>query len=184
MRRPTAREILADSFRELAAHSSIDKITIRAITDNCGYSPATFYRQFKDKYDLIAWDYTREVGRIMDRVGVDGYPWRQTLLEGARYLWAQRDYLANLLTHTSGLDSFIDHMTQANCAHLRACVCAAAGTDSLEPLIERSIRIYCLGTVHLFSEWILGGFSATPEEMATVFEQALPDSLRPYLCQI
>ena len=30
-----------------------NKITIQDIVDNCGYSPATFYRNFRDKYDLI-----------------------------------------------------------------------------------------------------------------------------------
>ena len=61
MKRKTAKEILAESFMELAAARDIEKITIKDITDNCGYSPATFYRQFKDKYDLIAWDYAKEV---------------------------------------------------------------------------------------------------------------------------
>ena len=59
MKRRTAKEILADSLRELAEKQSIDKITIRNITENCGYSPASFYRHFKDKYDLIAWEYAR-----------------------------------------------------------------------------------------------------------------------------
>ena len=59
MKRKTAREILADSFRELMEQKSADKITIREITANCGYSMATFYRQFRNKYDLIAWDYAR-----------------------------------------------------------------------------------------------------------------------------
>ena len=54
MRRKTSKEILAESFRELADIKPIDKITIKDIVGNCGYSPATFYRQFKDKYDLIA----------------------------------------------------------------------------------------------------------------------------------
>ena len=58
MKRKTAKEILADSFRELAGTKAIDKITVKDITDNCGYSTATFYRQFTDKYDLIAWEYT------------------------------------------------------------------------------------------------------------------------------
>ena len=49
MKRKTAKEILAESFQELAAGKNI--------TDNCGNSPATFYRQFKDKYDLIAWEF-------------------------------------------------------------------------------------------------------------------------------
>ena len=57
MKRKTAKEILSDSFRELAQVKPVDRITVKDITDNCGYSPATFYRQFKDKYDLIAWEF-------------------------------------------------------------------------------------------------------------------------------
>ena len=46
MKRKTSKEILAESFREVAEKKNIDKITVKDITDNCGYSPATFYRQF------------------------------------------------------------------------------------------------------------------------------------------
>ena len=67
MKRKTAKEILAASFQELAEVKSIDKITIRDIVDNCGYSSATFYRNFRDKYDLIAWEHTRAVAEIVDR---------------------------------------------------------------------------------------------------------------------
>lgn len=44
MKRKTTKEILAESFHELAELKPIDKITIQDIVDNCGYSPATFYR--------------------------------------------------------------------------------------------------------------------------------------------
>lgn len=67
MKRKSAKELLADSFRELAESRSIDKITVPDIVSNCGYSTATFFRQFKDKYDLIAWDYTRDLERILSR---------------------------------------------------------------------------------------------------------------------
>ena len=78
MKRKTAKEILAESFREVAETKSIDKITIRDIVDNCGYSPATFYRQFSYKYDLIAWDYVARTTVIIDKVGVDAYQWKHT----------------------------------------------------------------------------------------------------------
>ena len=83
MRRKTTKELLAEAFRELAAAKPIDKITVKDITENCGYSVATFYRQFRDKYDLIAWDYTRRVEKIMAQVDTDGTAWRQTLTDGA-----------------------------------------------------------------------------------------------------
>ena len=47
MKRKTAKEILAESFREIAEKKNIDKITVREITDNCGYSPATFLPAFQ-----------------------------------------------------------------------------------------------------------------------------------------
>lgn len=34
MKRKTAREILADSFRELAEQMNVDRITVKAIADN------------------------------------------------------------------------------------------------------------------------------------------------------
>ena len=46
MKRKSAKEILADSFRELAERKSIAKITVNDVVRNCGYSPSTFYRQF------------------------------------------------------------------------------------------------------------------------------------------
>ena len=80
MKRKTTKEILASSFREVADSKPVDKITVRDITENCGYSPATFYRHFRDKYDLIAWVYTRSVEKIMDTIDKENSTWNQSLL--------------------------------------------------------------------------------------------------------
>ena len=78
MKRKTAKEILADSFRELTERNPANKITVKDITENCGYSTATFYRQFRDKYDLIAWDYSRRYKDILDRM--DPADWKKNIL--------------------------------------------------------------------------------------------------------
>ncbi len=181
MKRKTAKEILADSFRELAREKSVDKITVKDITEHCGYSSATFYRQFKDKYDLIAWDYSRNIADIMNRIGVDGYCWGETLLDGAMYFEKDREYLANLFLHTSGLDSFMKYMIDTNDLHLRKCVMKAANTDKLDEMICMYIHLYCHGTVAMTCEWVLGKYQATAAELAEVFEKSLPEPLRQYL---
>ena len=79
MKRKTAKELLAESFRELAQERDIDRITVQDIAKNCGYSIATFYRQFRDKYDLIAWDYAQQIEGVMRRIGTDGYTWKLAL---------------------------------------------------------------------------------------------------------
>ena len=180
MKRKTSKEILAESFRELANERPIDKITIKDIVDNCGYSPATFYRQFKDKYDLIAWDYAGEVGRIMGDVG-KGYQWKQSLVAGASYYRDHMEYLANLLDHTNGYESFRHNMTQINYSHLRDYILKLSGEKVLDHLTDMCIRLYCHGTVELTCEWILGRVKMDSEERVEVYERSVPDPLRKYL---
>jgi len=83
MKRKTAREILAESFRELAGSKPVDRITVPNIIENCGYSKTTFYRLFKDKYDLMAWDYAQKLQTIVDQTANADYEWKQILWDVA-----------------------------------------------------------------------------------------------------
>ena len=181
MKRKTAREILAESFRELAGSTPVDKITVPNIIENCGYSKTTFYRLFKDKYDLMAWDYAQRLQAIMGQTEKADYEWKQTLLEGALLYNEQKDYLRNLLLHTSGYESFSRHMKQLHIESLTKCVLDASGLKELDVKTEMYVRTYCQGTVDLSCDWIMGAFQVTPEEFAAVFEECLPFPLQKYL---
>lgn len=180
MKRKTSKEILAESFREVAEHKNIDKITIKDITDNCGYSPATFYRQFRDKYDLIAWDYMCELKDILS--GMDGSKteWHNTLICAARFFQERKIYLANLFLHTSGLESFVTNMQEVNFQCLKDVAEKVSGSQSIDDLTEMYIRLYVLGTVQFTCEWVLGKWEATAEELAMVYEETLPAPLQRY----
>lgn len=54
-------QLLADSFKELVLKTSIDKITIKEITDKAGVIRPTFYNHFQDKYELLEWIIKTEV---------------------------------------------------------------------------------------------------------------------------
>ena len=181
MKRKTAKEILAKSFRELAEKKPVDKITVPDIVQNCGYSKTTFYRLFKDKYDLMAWDYTRRQQDIMDQMDDPEYEWKKTLQEGAFLFHEQRDYLKNLLLHTTGYESFSKYMKQRHFETLRKCVLDASGEKELDVKTEMYVRTYCQGTVDLICDWIMGVYDVGPEELAEVFENCLPQPLHQYL---
>ncbi len=180
MKRKTTKEILAESFFELAENKNVDKITIKDIVNNCGYSTATFYRHFKDKYDLIAWDEAVRTSRIMDQIGIDGYVWKDTLLDGAFYFNQRKEYLANLFLHTSGHDSYIRYWTELNCSVLKAYLEKIIG-NPLDEQLEMYIRLYVTGCVYLTCEWVLGKYTCTPEELARIYENSIPMPLREYL---
>ena len=91
----------------MAEKVPINKITIANIVDNCEVTQPTFYRYFKDKYDMIAWIYAREAKKHIKKVGVDGYVWKDTSLDGMRFYVENRKFMVNALKHTRGRDSFI-----------------------------------------------------------------------------
>ena len=181
MKRKTAREILSDSFRELAHEKPVDKITVKDIIANCGYSQATFYRQFGDKYDLIAWSYTQDLEQLLDQVRSDRRSWRQTLESVAAYFERHRKYLVNLLTHTSGYDSFVINMTAIHCRSFEQLLEQLTDADGLDERTEMYVRTYCSGTVLLSCDWILGKYGVNETELARIYEDALPEVLCRYL---
>ena len=112
MKRKTTKEILVESFRELAQKKAVDKITVQDIVQNCDYSPATFYRHFTDKYALISFDYTNKMQSIVEPLCTDS--WGEVIKKGIEFFSVDMKYVRNLLKNTSGVDSFMDCMMHVN----------------------------------------------------------------------
>ena len=57
----TTERALANSLKDLMFTRSINKITVREVTDRCGVTRRTFYNHFNDIYELLGWLYEHEV---------------------------------------------------------------------------------------------------------------------------
>jgi AcrR family transcriptional regulator len=177
MKRKTSREILAESFKELAQTMPVNKITVQKIADNCGYSPATFYRQFRDKYDLIAWDYTRGPGRILEQLDEKGVGLEATTERICSYYLEQQEYVRNLLAHTGGRDSFVRYMAHEHAKMMEGEVRRLCGDGAIDEVVAFCIRSYCLGTTAVVCEWIEGGCKLPTKRLARLCMEALPAPL-------
>ena len=51
---------LAASLKKLLEKKTLNKITVKDITDDCGVNRQTFYYHFHDIYDLVEWIFTQE----------------------------------------------------------------------------------------------------------------------------
>lgn len=49
------RYVFAECIKQLMNHQSLDKITVTDIVEMSGKTRQTFYRYFRDKYDLVNW---------------------------------------------------------------------------------------------------------------------------------
>lgn len=183
MIRKTTKEVIAESFLELAAEKPINKISVVDIVGNCSLTKPTFYRYFKDKYDLIAWIYVRETQKNVDKIGTDGYLWRDTLLDGLRYYERNRKYMVNALKHTSGKDSFLDQINEADIGFITAEIKKKLRVDRLPDELSEMVKIYCYGTGQYLYAWLMDSRPAPCETVASVMEACIPEKIKSFLCE-
>ena len=82
---------------------------------------------------------------------------------------------------TSGHDSFIRYMSEINIEKVSALITDLSGNEYLDKQTEGCIRLYCMGTVAMTCEWILGKLDVNTEELTEIYEESLPGPLRRYL---
>ena len=57
---------IAEAMKRLMRETPIEKTTTDRILENAGVSRRSFYRYFKDKYDLLEWIYNYDFCRFVD----------------------------------------------------------------------------------------------------------------------
>lgn len=181
MTRKTTKELLTDSFVELAQRKPVNKITIADITSNCGLSAPTFYRYFKDKFDLIAWIYVLEAEKFLGKIGENGYTWRDTVRDGMRYFAENRRFILNALKHTSGRDSFIEQKTRLDLGYITGIMRKKLATEEIPDALMVTVKLYLYGAEHYLCEWLVDDMPLPWEEVAALMEACVPEALRPYL---
>ena len=65
---------LANSLKKLLEKKTLDKITVKDITQDCGVNRQTFYYHFHDVYDLVEWIFLEESRRFL-KSGISRENW-------------------------------------------------------------------------------------------------------------
>ena len=89
--------------------------------------------------------------------------------------------MINLLKNTAGHDAFVRYLSEANIRHLIRCISKMTGNQSLDNDTLVFIRIYCYGTAMTICSWLMGEITCEENDLAALFEQALPSPLKPLL---
>lgn len=187
MKKNRTKELLADSLYEIAGHKSFDKIKIQDIVSNCGMSSSTFYRHFRDKYELIAWIYEQKCIEIFQNHDPDEQriPFRRRQLDytyaWVLYCWENRGFLLNLLKNTDGEDSFRDCMIRTHARLVEDLVITGSGEQALSDAVRQKIYLYVSGGALLMEAWLRGRIRATPEGLAEAIIEAVPAKIIPLI---
>ena len=181
MNRKSTKEVLVESFRELAEVKSVDRITIQDITTNCGYSISTFYRYFRDKYELIAWAYVNSLQKAVLCIPNLQNNWQRVILSALEICQNNKKKILNLIQNTHGYDSFFMILININSEELKKYIQRNVKEITIEGDLELCIRAYCSGMVFLLCEWLQNKFTISSEQLVKIFIKALPEEIKQLL---
>lgn len=94
------KKALAQSLKNLMKETSLDKITIKDITINCGVNRQTFYYHFKDIYNLVEWIYDVEAVESIKKYRSYN-TWQQGFKMICEYIKNNLDFSINCI-HSKG----------------------------------------------------------------------------------
>lgn len=59
--------LIAETFEKLAQRGNIDKITVKALIEECHISRQTFYYHFQDIMDVLEWSMRRQTQALLEQ---------------------------------------------------------------------------------------------------------------------
>ena len=165
---------LAGAVRELMAFTPVDRITVKQIVERCDVTRQTFYRNFKDKYDLINWYFDKLAIVSFRQMGMS-LTLREGLIKRFEFIKGERCFFTAAFKsedHNSLLQHDFDFIYE-----FYTDIIKKKYQREIPPDIEFLLEMYCRGSIAMTVQWVTGGMKRSTEDMAELLVRALPPEL-------
>lgn len=174
---PQTRRAIIRAFDDLIATTPFEDISVDDITQAAGVSRATFYRYFKDKYDVMNSNYADLLDRMIRLDECTSY--RDLYL----HLYnAGRTELAEIkgAFRTSGVNSFEYYIYQYSKQIVEDITKANRNGEGLTEQEDLQLDVFCYGISYMYKNWVLGRYPLSADQAADALFQMMPESLKHY----
>lgn len=171
----TTRQRIWQSFSILMREIPFEKITVEMIIKESHVSKSTFYRYFRDKYDVLNY-HSMEIAEhlIGQKVCRD---WKE-FLENMFIAINQNLAYYRKAFRSSGQNSHSGFLFAYSFSIVEHCYLRHAKADALSTHDRYVIGHYCHGCVGILQDWLNEPEIMTPLQMAGIFYETMPDYLR------
>lgn len=164
-----------ESFYELNSSIAFEKLTVEKIVNHCGISKATFYRHFRDKYDLLNYNSLGITQRYFNMEYCSN--WHDFFIRMFQEIEKDVDYYRDAF-RTSGQNAHSRFLFEYSYGIVRSCYLKSNRKNTLTSREHYVISHYCHGCVDTLEEWLRDPVGLSGGQMAELFYEAMPNSLK------
>ena len=165
---------LAAAMKECMKTTPVDAITVRQITERCGVTRQTFYRNFLDKSDLINWYFDKLLARSFEHMG-RGTTVLDSLEKKFTYIQEEKTFFAAAFRYDRQ-NSLREHDFKLILAFYENLIREKSGRPA-SPEIHFLLEMYCNSSIYITVRWVLGEISCTPQQLAQILVKGMPQVL-------
>lgn len=169
------KDAICNKLIEMSKEKEIEKIRVKDICQELGISKQTFYHYFKDKYDVIAWIFVKDMNQ--SHVDSERVYTIDELIKSLEKIWERREfYRRALLIH--GQNSLYDYIQAYDVKFCKECLKQFSGIREITEEHMFAIIHYSYGCLGYVLEWIDGKHHLTPAELAVLEFEYMPSFLK------
>ena len=163
------KQAMYHAIKKLITTKSINKITIKDITDTCGLNRQTFYYHFKDIYDLLEWSFQEEFRFIDSYLQKPEYTWEEIFAGSVKYI-SQNKYICQCIVCGLARDQLILSLHNSIYEIVRKIILRSLPQNQIpEKYLDFTARFYTYALSNYLFDWVKNGMLETPEEVIDNF---------------
>ena len=168
-------QLIMDATKELMKKKSIDDISVKEICAACEISRQTFYKYFKDKYDIPGTIYSRVVREVLEKVDYSN-PWYYSIAGMMKLMQEDKSFYMNAVKY-AGQNSLEESMSHYIFSEYINVSKEKAGVELTDDIIF-AIRYNAHAATHCCLDWIKQGMIEDPYVIAKKIVDCMPEKMR------
>lgn len=170
--------IFARAIKELIKTRPLDKITVTDIVIKAGKTRQTFYRYFKDKYDLVNWYFEKLVLKSFRQMD-NGCSLYEALHLKFEFILNEHSFFKEAFK-SNDYNNLINY--DYNCIYnFYTEIIENNLTHQIDKEIDFLLKMYCKGSIDMTVDWILNDMPIDIDSIVILLIEALPKRLEPFI---
>jgi len=175
------KKALAQAFVELCCEMPYQKVTVRGIAQRCGVSTQTFYNNFCDKQDLLAFFIRGEIQRVFDATFARAGDWLEFSTACFENFMSHADYLRNIERNSTGIYAIEPIISTSVVEIFKAHFAKHPGPVAFDQRVEFALRNLAISSAVLMIEQLYTEAPLPQEVMRDWIIEDMSAVLRPLL---
>ena len=174
---------IVETLNELLNKQTIDRITVKDLTEACGISRNTFYYHFHDIYEVLTRDFIERADALLKAHDEDE-SWEDMFIDGLSFLYENKTAIDHIYwsVDSDSLDKFLDKVVY----HYTLSIVEeeSRGGNYSDRAIALAADFYKNALLGAVLGWIENDMKENPEELAHLYNSVFNGTMESLLDSI